>query len=402
MREEIRERIEMIQKSEVPEGYKSTPIGIIPKDWKVVKIKKCVYESKKMSNDIDNFSVYSSTRNGLLLQSEYFDKDQAVTTNLGYKVVENGFITYRHMSDDDIFHFNQNITGESILVSSEYPVFSTNDFANIQLLLETLNESERFKKFCKIQKLGGTRTRLYFRKLCEYRIGLPDIEEQNKIAKIISNYNKHIELEEKLIEKKVKQMEWLMQNLLDERKRLKGFKDEWKCKKLKDICNIKKGQQLNNDELFQQGKYYMLNGGSAPSGYTNNWNTIENSISISEGGNSCGFVNFNKDKFWSGGHCYTIDGIDKEIDVRFLYYQLKNNEKKIKDLRVGSGLPNIQKKSLESFKIKYPQIMEQKAIEHILFQADKEIELLRQRVEQRKLEKKAMLQLIFSGIIRVK
>ena len=53
--------------------------------------------------------------------------------------------------------------------------------------------------------------------------------------------------------------------------------------------------------MVENGKYYVLNGGKEPSGYTNSWNTPESTITISEGGNSCGFVNYNEEKFWSGG-----------------------------------------------------------------------------------------------------
>ena len=38
--------------------------------------------------------------------------------------------------------------------------------------------------------------------------------------------------------------------------------------------------------MIENGKYYVLNGGKEPSGYTNSWNVKENTITISEGGNS--------------------------------------------------------------------------------------------------------------------
>ena len=73
--------------------------------------------------------------------------------------------------------------------------------------------------------------------------------------------------------------------------------------KLVDICEISKGSQLNRTDMVDDGKYYVQNGGIDISGYTNEYNTEENTISISEGGNSCGYVNYNKEKFWAGGHC---------------------------------------------------------------------------------------------------
>ena len=96
MTEQIKQRIEMINRGEVPEGYKKTKVGIVPQEWRTVSANDCMVEYRKLSNDIINFSVYSSSRKGLILQSEYYDKREAEETNLGYKVVPKGFVTYRH------------------------------------------------------------------------------------------------------------------------------------------------------------------------------------------------------------------------------------------------------------------------------------------------------------------
>ena len=90
-----------------------------------------------------------------------------------------------------------------------------------------------------------------------------------------------------------------------------------------------------------------MNGGIEPSGYYDKYNTMPNTISISEGGNSCGYIQFNTVPFWSGGHCYTLQNIKEGYSNLFLYHYLKAREKEIMALRIGSGLPNIQKKDLE-------------------------------------------------------
>ncbi len=92
-----------------------------------------------------------------------------------------------------------------------------------------------------------------------------------------------------------------------------------------------------------------MNGGIEPSGYYDRYNTNANTISISEGGNSCGYVQYNNIPFWSGGHCYTLQNIKEGYNNLFLYHYLKAKEKEIMALRIGSGLPNIQKKDLEKF-----------------------------------------------------
>ena len=127
---------------------------------------------------------------------------------------------------------------------------------------------------------------------------------------------------------------------------------------------------------------------------------MEDTITISEGGNSCGFVNRVNCKFWSGGHCYNL--YDIKINKDFLYYILKYNECNIMKLRVGSGLPNIQKSSIENLAFYIPiDKNEQSAIASILSKCDKEIELLKQKLELNKKQKKWLMQKLLSGEIRV-
>ncbi|MGO4770891.1 restriction endonuclease subunit S [Flavobacterium sp. W22_SRS_FK3] len=150
--------------------------------------------------------------------------------------------------------------------------------------------------------------------------------------------------------------------------------ENWKSITLGNACYIKKGEQLNKLALEDSGDYPCINGGISPSGYTDKWNTEENTITISEGGNSCGYINFIKTNFWSGGHCYSLLGIKNFLNRDFLYYALKGRENLIMDLRVGSGLPNIQQKAIKSFEFIYPKDKdEQSKIAEILSKVDKAI-----------------------------
>lgn len=199
---QIKQRIEQIRRGEVPEGYKNTKGGIVPDEWVEDNLGRYLSEYKKLSNDIEKYPVYSSSRQGLIPQSQYYDNREAVETNLGYKIVPNGYVTYRHMSDDDVFHFNVNNTGVEILVSSEYPVFSSTEKSSLGYIIPMLNDTARFRYFCRTQKMGGTRTRLYYKNLCTYKSVFPPLAEQEKIAEILQTQDKVIELKEKLIEEK--------------------------------------------------------------------------------------------------------------------------------------------------------------------------------------------------------
>lgn len=211
-------------------------------------------------------------------------------------------------------------------------------------------------------------------------IAYPTIDEQQKISGFIDKIDERIEVQNKIISK----YETLIKGLCD----ILFTGTEENALPLKAIAIIDKGQQINGLSLAKTGKYYYLNGGITPSGYVDDYNTLENTIAISEGGNSCGFVSYNTQKFWSGGHCYTLKIKNTQCCSKFLFFYLKYKEKDIMQLRVGSGLPNIQKKSLENFIVPLPTFEKQCYIERILesITAKKEIEtaLLGQFQSQKK------------------
>lgn len=178
------------------------------------------------------------------------------------------------------------------------------------------------------------------------------------------------------------------------------FPKGWKEVKLGEVCEIKKGKQLGRLEMLENGSVPVMNGGILPSGFTNSFNENENTITISEGGNSCGFVSLLKEKFWCGGHCYVLKNL--KVEILFLFQILKQKEQEIMRLRVGSGLPNIQKTVIEKFSFYVPaDIEEQKAIAGALGIWDVGIEKLSQVIKLKEKQKKAIMQKLLSGKIRL-
>ena len=87
-------------------------------------------------------------------------------------------------------------------------------------------------------------------------------------------------------------------------------------------------------------------------------------------------------------------------DYLFIYYILLNT--KISKICNTGALPSLNSKDVYIIKVFIPKsIQEQKAIAQILSTADKEIDLLNQELEQLKLQKKGLMQLLLTGIIRV-
>ena len=123
--------------------------------------------------------------------------------------------------------------------------------------------------------------------------------------------------------------------------------------KLKDITKFSKGTQINGKNLIDDGAYSYLNGGINPSGKWNEFNVAENTVTISEGGNSSGYVNYMNEAFWCGAHCYYL--YDGPKNSKYLYYALKSQQERLFRIRSGACMPNIKKSDLGNFIIEYEE-----------------------------------------------
>ena len=233
----------------------------------------------------------------------------------------------------------------------------TNETVDDKFLLYYLET--QYSNLRAISSGDGTRGGLNLNIINEYSVFLASLPEQKKIAAFFTLLDRRIQKQRQLVEFLKTYKRGVFSVLLN------SF-SKYETLLLENCASIKKGEQLNKTDMIENGKYYVLNGGIAASGRTDNFNTDKNTISISEGGNSCGFVLFNTEKFWSGGHCYTLQNLKQNINNQYLFHYLKFHEKQIMSLRVGSGLPNIQKSELEKFEVLLPSEDIQNKIANIM------------------------------------
>ena len=162
--------------------------------------------------------------------------------------------------------------------------------------------------------------------------------------------------------------------------------------KLKDIANYSKGSQINGDELIEGAEFDYLNGGMNPSGKWNEANCAANTITVSEGGNSCGYVNYMKKPFWCGAHCYYL--YDTVENTHYLYYALKSQQDRLMKLRSGACMPNIKKGDLGNFEFYFDNdVDEQKnsvqvlsKLEHVIEARKRELSALDDLIKARFVE----------------
>lgn len=139
---------------------------------------------------------------------------------------------------------------------------------------------------------------------------------------------------------------------------LKNEKVEWK--KLGEVCEIKKGKQYNKKDMLEIAEYPVINGGVSPSGYIEIFNENENTITVSQGGASAGFVNFIETKFWLGAHAFSIKpkikiindfGYNYKFFNRYIFHILKMNQYMLQSSQLGAGIPSLSKEKLSAIAI---------------------------------------------------
>ena len=257
MKQEIKARMEKIRKGEVPEGYKETKVGIIPADWdnkKLIQIADYVdYRGK----------TPQKTNNGVFL----------VTA----KNIKKGFIDYEtskeFVSENkymDIMSRGLPKLGD-VMITTEAPVGNVAqiDKENIALAQRVIkyrgkeNEIDntymkfyflgfKFQKEILIESTGGTVQGIKGSRLHKLKVSFPKIKEQQKIAEILSTWDKAIELKEKLIEEKKEFKRGLIQILLVGKIR---FKEHVKNPNLQEV---RRYSTLPEDWSIKKSKFYIF------------------------------------------------------------------------------------------------------------------------------------------------
>ncbi|MFA0560842.1 restriction endonuclease subunit S [Vibrio breoganii] len=242
----------------------------------------------------------------------------------------------------------------------------------------------------------------YFKKL---KIALPPYEEQRKIAKILSTWDKAIATTEKLIETSKQQKKALMQQLLTGKKRLvnpetgKAFEGEWEEVKLAKLCKIGTGKKDANEGSID-GIYPFFTCAKQPissESYSYDFEAL-----LIAGNGDIGTTHHYKGKFEAYQRTYILSEF-KSISVAYLHQWINLCLKRDIDREKQHGaMPYIKVGMLQNFKVNLGSYAEQKKIASVLTVADKEVELLEAKLAHFKQERKALMQQLLTGKRRVK
>ena len=421
---EINRRIDQIRRGEVPEGYQKTKDGIFPVDWNTQKMKQWVALAERpvTLEDDKKYRLVTVRRGfgGVDLRGEYLGKDILVKNY--FKVRQGDFL----ISKRQIAHGACGVLPESLdgaVVSNEYNVFIPNQGTNIEMF-NLMMRLPHYTRLFYLMSDGVHIEKLLFKTQDWMRrqLAMPPIEEQRKIAAILTTQDKVIELKEKRLAQKQRQKKYLMQQLLTGKKRLPGFSEEWKIKPLKKLTE--KQRKKNNG--FQ---YRLILSNSAQHGIVSQDQEFDKEIANEERIDGyyivipgafvynprisvtapCGPINVNETgETGIMSPLYTVFTISSpQISQDFLKYYFQSScwykyVKGVANYGARHDRISISDGDFFDMPIPLPTKEEQSYIAKVLSASNREIELLQQDIEQEKQKKKALMQLLLKGIVRVK
>jgi len=410
MTPQIKQRIEQIRRGEVPEGYKKTKVGIVPEEWDYEKLEKYLIQYHEISKYNNQYPVLTSSRKGIYLQADYYNREVASEDNTGYNVVPRGYFTYRHMSDDEIFKFNINTIVDKGIVSTLYPVFTAKNINNYFLRV-LLNEGREFRRYAILQKQGGSRTYMYFDKLKQLKVCLPPLPEQEKIAEILQTQDKVIELQQKKIDELKRLKKVYLSKMFPQKGcnvpeiRFPGFTAPWEQRKVSDMFRVTRGYvlaaTLTEEDQTNEMPYPVYSSQTKDNGLLGYYKDFlyEDAITWTTDGANAGTVNYRAGKFYCTNVCGVL--LSNEVKASKMIAEALNNVAKSYVSYVGN--PKLMNNVMADIEIMIPvSPLEQEKISKLFAVLDNLITLHQRKCDEEKQKKKALMQLLLTGIVRVR
>lgn len=407
----IKDRREKINQGIVPEGYKKTKVGIIPEDWTVKKLGELLI--KILGGGTPNRK-----------NPNYFNGNipWATVKDMGDENYKTETIEY--ISEEGLENSNANlITAKNLIVSTRMGLgkgfINNTDMAINQDLKGLYPDKSKLnvdflmywyknqKRRIEILGAGSTVKGIDLNTLKNLRVAKPKLMEQQKIADVLSTWDRAIELKESLIQEKEEQKKGLIERLMkfdEDYKEIKigNLLTESKIKeenpKVDRLLTVRlhlggvQKRELRGNETVGATTLYRRKAGQFIYGKQNFHN------------GSLGIIPSSLDGFATSSDIPTFDFKNDKVNglYFFYYWSQKNRYKRMENFTTGTGSKRLNPKDFFQVTMPIPSLREQHRIAKILSTADREIELLKQEVEQLKEQKKGLMQLLLTGIVRVK
>lgn len=421
MTPEVKKRIEQIRQGIVPEGYVKDKDGIYPRDWASKKIGQWLKLAERsiVLQDEEEYQLVTIRRGfgGVDSRGSFLGKNVLVKN---YFIVKTGdfIISKRQIAHGACGIVPPDLDGA--VVSNEYNVFLPQDGTNIQMF-NLMMQLPHYKRLFYLMSDGVHIEKLLFKTQdwMKRTLAMPLLKEQKKIAEILSTQDKAIELQERKIEELKRFKKGCLEKMFPRKgqkvpeKRFPGFTDDWEQRKAKElfVSTADKGYPELPVLSATQDRGMIRRD--------------ENGINIfHDKKNEAGYKRVLPGQFvihlrsFQGGFAHSaIEGITSPAYTVFGFSEPEKHDSEywkyvftsksfIQRLEtVTYGIRDGRSISYEEFLtlgFVYPSKAEQTAIARYLDKLSDLITLHQRKLEEMKRQKKALMQLLLTGIVRVK
>ena len=422
MTQEIKQRIEQLRLNKTPDGYKKTAVGVIPQDWEVINLSDISeYKTKKNVENIKYPTFTNSATEGIIKQTDYFDKEISNDENISgyYLVNENDFVYNPRISvSAPCGPINCSHIPETGIMSPLYTVF--------KLLKEKefyeffFHSSIWYKYMCSVANYGARSDRMNITNNDFFKMPLcqPPLAEQQKIAEILSTQDKVIELQQKRIDELKKLKKAYLSKMFPQKGsnvpelRFKRFSGNWEQRKFLDLGTVAMCKRVFKEETSEKGDipfYKIGTFGGIPDAYISRklFEEYKSKFSypkvgdllISASGTIGRTVEYSgKDEHFQDSNIVWLNHDDR-LDNSFL----KCLYSTVKWAGIeGSTIKRLYNDNFLKTKFKLPSPAEQQKIGAFFRKLDDAITLQSRKLDAEKLKKKSLMQLLLTGIVRVK
>jgi len=404
--------------------FKLTAVGSIPVDWNILSLQEIgvFLKGKGISK-----SEIKEEGFPCLTYGELYTRHNDVIRKFTSFISEESAKNSTELKFGDILFAGSGETlkeiGKSSAFVNEFPAFAGGDIVilrqtsqNPYFLGYLLNNGIVAKQKHRLGQ-GHSVVHIYSSSLSKLQIPVPPLREQQKIAEILSTWDKTISITEKLVDELKLRNKGLAQQLLSGQKRLKGFEGKWKKNPLSYFMDytprpvdkpsasyLALGIRSHGKGIFHKPDFdpdaiametlYEVKENDLVVNITFAW---EHAVAIASKEDEGGLVSH---RFPT----YTFKP-DKASPDYFKFFILQPYFKYLLDLISPGGAGRnrvLSKKEFIKLEIKFPILEEQIAIASVLLESDKELKLYQQQLETLKEQKKGLMQKLLTGELRVK
>ena len=402
----------------LPQGYKDSPLGIIPKEWEVKRLGD-IAELSSGTTPLRAKSIFY--KNGLIPWVKTTDLNNGLLTNTEELISKEALeqTSLKLLQKDTVLvamygGFNQigrtAILGIPATINQALSALVCKENTKAKYVLEWLNfRVNDWKKLAASSRKDPNITR---NDVAKFPIIIPPICEQGAISAVLQLWDKAIEKQSELIEKLKLRKRALMQQLLTGKKRLPGFSGEWEEVKLGDVFDER--NETNRDDLpllsITGDKGVIYQSESDKRDISNDDKSKYKRICPND-------IGYNTMRMWQGrsalsniegivSPAYTIVTPHKNVDVRFMAMLIQQPRVVYDFWTHSQGLVsdtlNCKYPDFCQVKVRIPSKEEQTAIADMLYEFDKEINLANEKLANLQSQKRGLMQQLLTGKKRIK